>query len=267
MTAINAWLAEDYAQVNAPHIKTALAALERAGGALDKGGTFAEIGCGTGEVARAVAERGFDVWASDASPSMVAATRQRCAGLPVRAEVCPAEQLQLPEGQFDLIHSSWVLHWLAEAEEPLRRMARALRPGGHLVLQWSGAQPRSDGAGMFGVVREVSGSAKWKDLLASAPPAMRDYPAEDVARVLRDAGLELTDYDPAIVHALGGNGAMPSAAELAEMRRRYKLMGFATQADALGERVDEFVDEVLLAAFAAGKAGLHHARIVARRPE
>lgn len=263
MTETNAWLAEDFAQVNAPHVRTALAALAFTGDALERGGAFAEIGCGTGDIARTVAERGFEVWASDASPSMVDATRELCAGLSVHTEVCPAEKLDLAQERFTVVHSSWVLHWLTEVDEPLRRMARALRPGGYLVLQWTGAHPRADGAGMFGILREIAGSPKWKDLLAEVPPAMREYPAEEVAAVLEDAGLEITHYEPDLPHPFS---AKKTLADLPEMHRRYKLAGFATQAAALGERADEFVDEVLRTAIEAGRTDPHPARIVARRP-
>lgn len=266
MTATHAWLAEDYAQVNAPHLRTALAALDLAGDALQQGGAFADIGCGTGEIARTAAERGFEVRAVDASPSMVDATRTLCAGLDVRADVCPAEQLDLPKGRFTVVHSSWVLHWLTEVDAPLRRMSRALRPGGHLVLQWTGAQLRSEGAGMFGILREISGSAKWRDLLADAQPTVYEYPADEVSAVLEDSGLEITHYDPELGHPLSAKGSGPTLADLPELRRRYKLAGFATQAAALGDRADEFVDEVLRTMIGAGRTDPRHARIVARRP-
>ncbi|MGQ5640882.1 MULTISPECIES: class I SAM-dependent methyltransferase [unclassified Streptomyces] len=263
MTETHAWKAEDFAQVNAPHVRTALTALQLTGAALEQGGAFAEIGCGTGEVARFVAERGFEVWASDASQSMVEATRKLCAGLPVTAEVCPAEQLGFAQGRFDVIHSSWVLHWVTGIDEPLRRMARGLRPGGHVVLQWTGAHPRGEGPGMFGILREITGSPKWRDLLAEAQPGSYEYPAEEVAQVLEEAGLELVHYEPELPHPFSARKTM---ADLPEMRERYKLAGFATQAAALGDRSDEFVDEVLTAMIHAGRTDPHHARIVARRP-
>lgn len=266
MTATNGWVAEDYAKVNAPHLRTALAALSLAGDALEQGGAFAEIGCGTGDLARIAAERGFEVWASDASQSMVDATRQRCAGLPVHVEVRPAEQLDLPEDRFTVVHSSWVLHWVTEVEHPLRRMARALRPGGHLVLQWTGAHPRGEGPGMFGILRQVAGSPKWRDLLAEVQPTMREYPADEVAARLTAAGLELVHYDPELAHPLSAKGQGPTLADLPDLRNRYKLAGFATQAAALGERADEFVDEVLTTMIEVGQVDPHHARIVAMRP-
>ncbi|MCI3150389.1 SAM-dependent methyltransferase [Streptomyces sp. GB4-14] len=263
MTETHAWKAEDFAQVNAPHVKTALAALQLTGDALERGGAFAEIGCGTGEVARFVAERGFEVWASDASQSMVEATRKLCDGLPVTAEVRPAEQLDFGDSLFDIIHSSWVLHWVTEIDEPLRRVARGLRPGGYVVLQWTGAHPRREGPGMFGILREIAGSPKWKDLLAEAQPGSYEYPADEVAKVLEAAGLELVHYVPELPHPFS---AKKTLADLPEMRERYKLAGFATQAAALGDRGDAFVDEVLTAMILAGRTDPHHARIIARRP-
>ncbi|MET9499912.1 methyltransferase domain-containing protein [Streptomyces sp. NPDC006552] len=263
----NTWVAEEYVKVNSPHVKTALAALALTGDALERGGTFAEVGCGAGEIARTVAERGFEVWASDASPSMVDATRQRCAGLPVHAEVRTVEQLELPRDGFDVIHSSWVLHWVSEAHEPLRRMAGALRPGGHLVLQWTGAQPRSEGTGLFGILRRLAAAPKWRELFAEVPPAMRDYPADDVAALLTDAGLELVHYEPELPHPFSRKKGTPlTADELAAMRVRFRRTWFASQAEVLGDRVDEFLDEALDALVAADSTDPHHARIVARRP-
>ncbi|MER5889022.1 class I SAM-dependent methyltransferase [Streptomyces sp. NPDC001941] len=267
MTQTTTWVADEYVKVNSPHVKTALAALALVGDSLERGGTFAEVGCGAGEIARTFAERGFEVWASDASPSMVETTRSQCAGLPVRAEVRRVEELALPEGQFDVVHSSWVLHWVSEAEEPLRRLARALRPGGHLVLQWTGAQPRDEGPGLFGILRRIAEEPQWRELFAAVPPAMRDYPADLVAEVLTGAGLELVHYVPELPHPFSRkNGEPLTPEELAEMRVRFKRTWFASQTELLGDRVDEFLDEALGALVAAGRTDPHHARIVARRP-
>jgi Siderophore-interacting FAD-binding domain len=41
-----------------------------------------------------------------------------------------------PAGR-DIVHCSWVLHRLAAPSAELRNMARATRPGGQVVLQWS----------------------------------------------------------------------------------------------------------------------------------
>ncbi len=41
----------------------------------------------------------------------------------------------LPEGQFDLVHTRWLLHHLPHPERVIARMVAALRPGGWLLLE------------------------------------------------------------------------------------------------------------------------------------
>jgi SAM-dependent methyltransferase len=47
----------------------------------------------------------------------------------------------LPEGEFDLVHSRFLLEHLAERERVLEKLARALNPGGLLILFVSGGAP------------------------------------------------------------------------------------------------------------------------------
>lgn len=262
-----AWRAEDYTQVNANQVRTALVALSMAEGALEEGGWFADVGCGTGEVARAMAERDFEVFASDASPSMVTATAKLCAGLAVESSEVPAEKLELSEGAFTIVHCSWVLHWLEEIDQPLRRMARALRPGGHLVLQWTGAQARSEGAGQFGILRACAASPQWRKALAEAPLAVRSYPADDVVAILQDEGLEIVVLERDLVHPTSVDQEEGvTEADLAEVRRRMRLSGFGAQAEALGDRADDFFGDVLAAMVEAGETDPRDARVLAKRP-
>ncbi|MYW04105.1 hypothetical protein GT354_38650, partial [Streptomyces sp. SID3343] len=57
-----------HAAVVAEHHETAMEALALVGAHLHSGGRFADVGCGTGEVAAAMAERHFKVSATDGSP-------------------------------------------------------------------------------------------------------------------------------------------------------------------------------------------------------
>jgi 2-polyprenyl-3-methyl-5-hydroxy-6-metoxy-1,4-benzoquinol methylase len=41
----------------------------------------------------------------------------------------------LPTGEFDLVHTRWVLQHLADPEAAIRRMIAALRPGGWLLVE------------------------------------------------------------------------------------------------------------------------------------
>jgi 2-polyprenyl-3-methyl-5-hydroxy-6-metoxy-1,4-benzoquinol methylase len=109
---------------------------------LPAGARVLDCACGTGLLAVGLARRGFDVHASDASPEMVRRTRAHGVGFPAR--VCAWEDLP-PSQDFDVVLC--VGNSLPHARDrvaALRGMARALRPGGRLVLtsrNWERGQP------------------------------------------------------------------------------------------------------------------------------
>jgi SAM-dependent methyltransferase len=98
-----------------------------------------DVGCGAGALARRLAAVIPQVDAVDRSPDMVAAARSVApAHLTVHlADVLSAD---LPEGVYDAVISSAVLHHLPLADA-LPRMARWLKPGGVLAAV---AVPRVD---------------------------------------------------------------------------------------------------------------------------
>ena len=97
-------------------------------------GPALEIGCGSGEIAAALATRAERVLGLDLSPEMLAAARERCAGA-ANVELALADALAhpLPREHFDLVVSVATLHHLPLA--PMLARARdALRPGGLLWI-------------------------------------------------------------------------------------------------------------------------------------
>ncbi|OZC02506.1 class I SAM-dependent methyltransferase [Rubricoccus marinus] len=100
-----------------------------------------EIGCAGGVLTRALAERCDSLQAVDVAPDALAQARRRTAdasGVRIERMVVPGEW---PEGTFDLVVLSEVGYYLGTADfEQLRqRCARAVRPGGHLLLvHWTG---------------------------------------------------------------------------------------------------------------------------------
>lgn len=92
-----------------------------------------DLGCGDGALGLQIRQSGAEVFGLDSSPSMVAAARAR--GL--QAALGRAEALAF-EAAFDAVFSNAALHWVPEAEAVLRGVARALRPGGRLVVEQGG---------------------------------------------------------------------------------------------------------------------------------
>jgi SAM-dependent methyltransferase len=98
------------------------------------GAAVLDAGCGTGALAAELTHRGATVTGRDLSPRMVALARAR--GLP-RATFAAgdlARPLDLPDGAFDAVAASLVLHYLRDWEPPLRELARVLAPGGRIVV-------------------------------------------------------------------------------------------------------------------------------------
>jgi len=102
-------------------------------------GRLLDLGCGPGTQATALAERGFDVTASDISPTAVQTTRARAhtAGLQIHCIVDDVQHSALT-GPFDIIVDRGVFHCFAEDAARARyahTTARLLKPGGYLLLK------------------------------------------------------------------------------------------------------------------------------------
>jgi ubiquinone/menaquinone biosynthesis C-methylase UbiE len=92
-----------------------------------------DVGCGTGRVAAALAERGARVWGVEPSPEMLAAARAslRGKGLPLRQ--ARAEALPFRPGSFERAVMRLVVH-LVDRDRAFPEIARVLDADGRLVL-------------------------------------------------------------------------------------------------------------------------------------
>lgn len=96
-----------------------------------------ELGCGTGQLARYVADRGFDVTAMDLSPANVAHTQKRG----ITAEVADFAALPYPDNTFEAAFAmNSLLHVPPDAlSGVLTEIARVLRSQAPLlVVLWGG---------------------------------------------------------------------------------------------------------------------------------
>jgi ubiquinone/menaquinone biosynthesis C-methylase UbiE len=104
-------------------------------GLLDEDWTVGDLGCGTGQVAQSLAPFVRRVVAVDSSPAMLQAARARLGGLEnVETREGELESLPVADGELDAAIAFLVLHYLADPDDALAEAARALRPGGRLLV-------------------------------------------------------------------------------------------------------------------------------------
>ncbi len=139
---VREWDGGVYDRISAPMEALGRAVLDRL--ALDGDETVIDAGCGSGRVTEGLIERlpRGRVIAVDASPSMVAAARerlQRSGYGPERVEVREGDLLELEVAQpVDAILSTATFHWVLDHERLFARLHAALRPAGRLVAQCGG---------------------------------------------------------------------------------------------------------------------------------
>ena len=100
-----------------------------------RGLTVADLGCGTGRNAVAMAEAGADVTAVDFSEGMLSQARGRPGAGRVRFVVRSLEEpLPLESDAFDRVLCSLALEHVASLDVAFSEMARICRPDGHVVV-------------------------------------------------------------------------------------------------------------------------------------
>ena len=104
-------------------------------GLLDPEWTVGDLGCGTGQIAAALAPFVTSVIAVDRSNDMLQAARRRVRDLPnVDVRRGELEALPIQDGALDAATLMLVLHHLPDPVAALTEAARVLRPGGRLLI-------------------------------------------------------------------------------------------------------------------------------------
>src|SRR6202162_5790551 len=129
-----------------------------------------DLGCAGGRNAVVLAGKGFDVEALDASPAMIAKTRERVAGILGPAEaarrvrVGRMDELSFaPDGRYDLVVALGLYHCAqsrAEWDRTLSETARGLKPGGKLLVSVFPPDTDPNGGGAGAVARPRSETAR-----------------------------------------------------------------------------------------------------------
>jgi SAM-dependent methyltransferase len=92
-----------------------------------------DLGCGDGVLTKKLQDMGCEIVGIDSSPGLVEAA----SALGLEVYLQGATEMEFRE-EFDAVFSNAVLHWVKDPDKVIRRVFRALRPGGRFVGECGG---------------------------------------------------------------------------------------------------------------------------------
>ncbi|CAM3572817.1 class I SAM-dependent methyltransferase [Marinicrinis lubricantis] len=131
-----------------------------------------DLGCGTGDLTKAIADSGARVIGIDASQEMIDAAQRKHPQL--KFKVADAKQFQMDNLQ-DAVFSNAALHWIRPPEQVVECVAAALKPGGRFVAEFG---MKGNVQSITDAVIELSDQKLGIDLASSFPwyfPPIGEY--------------------------------------------------------------------------------------------
>ena len=176
-------LAPDYDRAWSGYIEASINATLCRLPALPDNARILDVGCGTGVLLAALAERWPRAALTGVDPTgeMLARAGQRLP-LSTNLQQAPAEVLPFPDDSFDLVISTSVFHYVGEPEKALQEMHRVLRPGGHVVI--------TDWCADYAGIRLLG---LWLRLVRK--PFHHIYRASELSGLLRESGFREAQCD------------------------------------------------------------------------
>jgi trans-aconitate 2-methyltransferase len=170
----------------------------------DRGyGTIVDLGCGSGELTRHLADRwpAASVMGLDSSPDMLA--RAAAHAIPGRLSFRQGDIAEFGEA-CDLLFSNAALQWLGGHDVLVPRLARLVKPGGCFAVQ----MPANFDALSHTLMAEVAREGPWAAKLASdwRPPDSRPLP--EYVQALWAEGFEVDAWSTEYCFVLQGDDAV-----------------------------------------------------------
>ncbi|MDW3178807.1 MAG: methyltransferase domain-containing protein [Acidimicrobiia bacterium] len=180
--------------------------LDRAG--LSTGDDVLDVGCGTGVLARAAAQRlggSGSVTGVDINDGMLAVASNSAE--PVSWRHGPAERLPFPDRSFDRVVSQFALMFFVDQRAGITEMARVTRPGGSVTIAtWASVDQSPGYAAMIDLLHRLFGAEVAGALMApftlGSEDELREVIGETLphARVVQHAGHARFDSLDAWIH-------------------------------------------------------------------
>lgn len=144
-----------------PHLDVSLGLIE--GAAPDRGNAVIDVGGGEATLVDDLVARGYgDVTVLDISQAAIEVAKARLGSSAASVHWITGDitEVELEAGRYDLWHDRAVFHFLTKAEDRaayVRQVARAVKPGGHVIVATFGPEGPEKCSGMD-VVRYDAGS-------------------------------------------------------------------------------------------------------------
>ena len=161
----------------------------------------ADHGCGTGNLTAVLARRwpGAEVVGVDNSAEMISAATDSAAGANVSFALADVRGWR-PGRPAAVLVCNAVLQWVPGHHGLLLRWAGLLAPGGWLAFQLPGNFDQPSHA----IIREMAGSARWRDLLKDAELNRQAGDPGEYAELLARPGYEVDAWETSYLHILPG---------------------------------------------------------------
>ncbi len=197
------WNPSQYLKYAGPRLRPAIDLIERAARALDAApapGAIFDLGCGTGNTTRLLAERwpAAAVTGVDSSTDMLARARSSDIG----ASWMAADLGDwAPPAPPDLLYSNAALQWLDNHEALLPRLMGCLADTGVLAVQ----MPRNHAAPSHALMDEAARAGPWWPRLKSVRGLPPVAPPESYYDILAPVARHLEIWESVYLHVLDGD--------------------------------------------------------------